>query len=122
MERADPGTTTAQLKGCTTIRLFVRANGTILQICDLLPHICYSSYISTSTDYKVIMQSRSPSWFVLSSKATADIRHEALIPAVVFTALAVFMVILRWYSRLYFTSGSIRTEDYLVTAALVSVT
>ncbi|CAO2647067.1 Nn.00g079890.m01.CDS01 [Neocucurbitaria sp. VM-36] len=66
------------------------------------------------------MHSHSPSWFVLSSKATADIRHPALIPAVVFTALAVFMVMLRWYSRVVYSSpGSIGTEDYFLTAALL---
>lgn len=67
------------------------------------------------------MESRSPSWFVLSSKATADIRYEALIPAVTFSALAILVVVLRWYSRVYSTAGSIGTEDYLVTLALVSV-
>ncbi|KAF1847846.1 uncharacterized protein K460DRAFT_278077 [Cucurbitaria berberidis CBS 394.84] len=65
------------------------------------------------------MHSHSPSWFVLSSKGAADIRYTALIPAVVSTIFAFSMVVLRWYSRIHCSSGSIKAEDYFVTAALV---
>lgn len=64
------------------------------------------------------MRTHSPSWFILSSEATADIQIDALVPAIVFTILASIMVGLRWYSRLYSACG-VKTEDYLVTAALI---
>ncbi|KAF1942306.1 hypothetical protein EJ02DRAFT_345713 [Clathrospora elynae] len=65
------------------------------------------------------MHNYSPSWFVLRSKATADIHYEALVPAVVFTTLAFLMVALRWCSRICSRSGKIEAEDYFVTVALV---
>jgi len=65
------------------------------------------------------MHSHSPSWFVLSSEATANIHVESLVTAIVSTGLASCMVALRWYSRVCATSCGVKTEDYLVTAALV---
>jgi hypothetical protein len=67
------------------------------------------------------MHDHSPSWFVLRSKATADIGYEALVPPVIFTALAALMVALRWCSRICARSAKIELEDYFVTAALVSI-
>ncbi|KAF1829235.1 hypothetical protein BDW02DRAFT_177731 [Decorospora gaudefroyi] len=65
------------------------------------------------------MHGNSPSWFILRSKATANIRYEALVPAVIFTALAFLMVGLRWCSRICSRSASVGLEDYLITVALV---
>ncbi|EUC41040.1 hypothetical protein COCMIDRAFT_30116 [Bipolaris oryzae ATCC 44560] len=62
---------------------------------------------------------QSPSWFVIRSKATADIGYDALIPTVVFTALALVMVILRLCSRTCSNPSRIGLEDYFVTAAVL---
>jgi len=59
-----------------------------------------------------------PSWIALSSEAVANISYSALIPAIVFTTLALVTVVLRLYSRARF-SRKIGAEDILVTAALV---
>ncbi|KAJ4346439.1 uncharacterized protein N0V89_010368 [Didymosphaeria variabile] len=59
-----------------------------------------------------------PSWIIVSKKATADIGYEALIPAVVLTALALLTIILRWYSRAKL-SGVYGVEDVIVTLALI---
>lgn len=59
-----------------------------------------------------------PSWAVVSQKAAADIGYEALIPAVVLTALALVTVALRWYSRVKL-SGTYGVEDVVVTLAVV---
>lgn len=66
-----------------------------------------------------MMHDHSPSWFVLRSKATANINYEALLPTVIFTSLASFMILLRWCSRLCSRSAKIGVEDYFVTAAMV---
>ncbi|KAF2629216.1 hypothetical protein BU25DRAFT_389218 [Macroventuria anomochaeta] len=65
------------------------------------------------------MQIHSPSWFVLSQKATANLQQSALIPALVFTTLALLIVILRWYSRICLAPGTWHIEDFVVTAALI---
>jgi preprotein translocase subunit SecF len=65
------------------------------------------------------MLHHSPSWFVLSSKVTSDIRYGALLPAAIFTVLAVCTVALRWYTRLLIAAGNAAIEDYFVTAAMV---
>ena len=67
------------------------------------------------------MQDQSTAWYAIRYKALADIRYAALIPAVMFTALALLMVVLRWCCRIYCRSARVGTEDYLVTAALVSM-
>lgn len=59
-----------------------------------------------------------PNWIIVSQKAAADIGYEALIPAVVLTALALITVALRWYSRAKL-SGTYGVEDVVVTLALV---
>jgi hypothetical protein len=59
-----------------------------------------------------------PSWIIVSQKAAADIGYEALIPAVVLTALAGTTVGWRWYSRVKL-SGTYGGEDVLTTVALV---
>ncbi|KAF9691194.1 hypothetical protein EKO04_010901 [Ascochyta lentis] len=65
------------------------------------------------------MGAYSPSWFVLSQKATANLQQSALIPALVFTSLALFVVSLRWYSRIRLAPGTWRVEDYVISAALL---
>lgn len=65
------------------------------------------------------MFTHSPSWFVLSQKATADLQHSALIPALVLTVLALITVVLRWYSRVRLAPGTWHTEDFVITGALV---
>ncbi|KAH6638805.1 hypothetical protein C7974DRAFT_304363 [Boeremia exigua] len=65
------------------------------------------------------MPTNSPSWFVLSQKATANLQQSALIPSVVFTVLALSIVLLRWYSRIRLAPGTWRREDFLITAALL---
>jgi hypothetical protein len=62
----------------------------------------------------------SPSWFMFSSKATAHIRFDALIPAIVITGLALVVVGLRWYSRAVAKTGKVGMEDWIVTVAMVS--
>ncbi|KAF2125496.1 hypothetical protein P153DRAFT_300299 [Dothidotthia symphoricarpi CBS 119687] len=65
------------------------------------------------------MHSEDREWFVLSSQATANIRHAALIPAAIFSFLALCVVVLRWCSRIFLRPGYVKTEDYLVTVAMV---
>jgi Na+-transporting methylmalonyl-CoA/oxaloacetate decarboxylase gamma subunit len=43
-----------------------------------------------------------------------------LVPTVVFTVLALLMVVLRWCSRISCRSAAAKFEDYLVTTAMVS--
>ncbi|KAL6173624.1 hypothetical protein ACJQWK_01164 [Exserohilum turcicum] len=80
---------------------------------------CFAAAASPGQFPCVMMYARSPSWFVLSSKATADISYEALLPTVILTALASVMVVLRWCSRVCSRSITIGPEDYCVTAAMV---
>jgi hypothetical protein len=80
-----------------------------------------ASVSARTISYMEKMHDHSPSWFVLRSKATADIGYEALVPPVIFTALAALMVALRWCSRICARSAKIELEDYFVTAALVSI-
>jgi hypothetical protein len=47
------------------------------------------------------MHTHAPSWIIFSTKATADVGNQALIPAVVFTALALIALIMRWYIRVF---------------------
>jgi hypothetical protein len=61
----------------------------------------------------------SPSWFVLSAAATAHLRIDTLVPAVLVTGLAVCMVFLRWYSRIVCRPGHVGLKDYLVSIAMV---
>ncbi|KAF3032394.1 hypothetical protein E8E12_003884 [Didymella heteroderae] len=68
------------------------------------------------------MHIHSPSWFVLSQKATANLSHSALIPSLVFTTLAFLIVMFRWISRLCLAPGTWYREDVLVTlATLMSI-
>jgi hypothetical protein len=66
------------------------------------------------------MHTHAPTWLVLSSVATADINESALIPAALFTALALGVVLLRWYSRICLSPGVCRIEDYCIGSALAS--
>ncbi|EMD92293.1 hypothetical protein COCC4DRAFT_48204 [Bipolaris maydis ATCC 48331] len=77
-----------------------------------------SSRLSTSPE-PVMTHAQSPSWFVIRSKATADIGYDALVPTVIFTALAFVMVILRLCSRTCSNTNRIGLEDYFITAALL---
>ncbi|KAF2705774.1 hypothetical protein K504DRAFT_448229 [Pleomassaria siparia CBS 279.74] len=63
------------------------------------------------------MHTHSPSWLVVSTKAAADIGYPALVPAVLFTILAFFVVTLRWYTRV-FLIRRVEKEDVLLTIAL----
>lgn len=65
------------------------------------------------------MHTHAPSWMVVSSEVAADISYQALIPAIIFTLLALAAVALRLYSRACLTR-SVGLEDYLVTTAMVS--
>ena len=67
------------------------------------------------------MQDQYPAWYAMRYKALADIRYAALIPAVMFTTLALLMVALRWCCRIFSRSAKVGPEDYLVTAAVVSI-
>lgn len=62
---------------------------------------------------------QSPSWFVIRSKATADIGYNALVPTVIFTALALVMVILRLCSRTCSNPSRVGLEDYFITVAVL---
>jgi hypothetical protein len=79
-----------------------------------------SDFQSTTPLFPLQMHDQSPSWFILRSKATADIQYETLVPTVVFTVLALLMVVLRWCSRISCRSATVKSEDYVVTAAMVS--
>ena len=61
-----------------------------------------------------------PSWVKVSQQAGADIGHQALIPVLILTVLALVMVVLRWFSRVRL-SCVYGVEDVVVTLALVSV-
>ncbi|KAF1363417.1 hypothetical protein EJ07DRAFT_152231 [Lizonia empirigonia] len=65
------------------------------------------------------MHVHSPTWFVLSQQATANLQQSALIPSLVFTSLAVLIVMLRWYSRIRLTPGTWHVEDFVITIALL---
>lgn len=78
-------------------------------------------YAPSTSPEPVMTHAQSPSWFVIRSKATADIGYDALVPTVIFTALALVMVILRLCSRTCSNPSRIGLEDYFITAALVSV-
>jgi hypothetical protein len=58
---------------------------------------------------------------MLSSAATAHIRNDALVTAIVFTICAYGMVLLRWYSRIVCRPGHVGWDDYLISIAMVSV-
>ena len=73
----------------------------------------------SSRFYTDNMYSYAPTWLVLSSVATADIRQSALIPAVIITTLALGAVILRWYSRMCLSPSVCRVEDYCISGALL---
>lgn len=84
------------------------------------PGLAASSLTIYTINFK--MQHHSPSWYILSSQATAHIRLDALVSAIVFTALAFCMVLLRWFSRLVCRPGHVALEDYLISIAVVSRT
>jgi hypothetical protein len=65
------------------------------------------------------MHHHSPSWFMLSSAATAHIGIDAIVPAVLFTGLALLMVAARWYSRIVCRPGYVGLEDYFVSITMV---
>ena len=66
------------------------------------------------------MHIHSPSWFVLSQQATANLQQSALIPSLVFTTLALIVVVLRWYSRIRLAPDTWHIEDFIISAALAS--
>ncbi|KAF1925036.1 uncharacterized protein M421DRAFT_267455 [Didymella exigua CBS 183.55] len=66
------------------------------------------------------MDTNSPSWFVASQQATTSLRGSAFIAALIFTTLAFIIVILRWYSKIRLVPGTLRLEDFVITAATVS--
>lgn len=88
--------------------------------CSANAESAHFDFHSTIPSFPHQMHDQSPSWFVLRSKATADIRYETLIPTVIFTAIASLVVGLRWCSRV--TSTTVMPEDYIVTAAMVTST
>ncbi|KAH5251600.1 hypothetical protein HBI71_154770 [Parastagonospora nodorum] len=65
------------------------------------------------------MHHHSPSWYILSSEATAHIRLDALAPAIVFTIIAFCMVLFRWFSRLVCRPRYFGLEDYLISIAVL---
>lgn len=65
------------------------------------------------------MHIHSPSWFVLSASATAHISLNALVPATLFTVLALIMVCARWYSRIVCRPGHVGPEDWCASWAMV---
>lgn len=67
------------------------------------------------------MPTKSPSWFVLSQNATANLGLSALLPALVLTILALLVMILRWYSKIRLRPGTWHFEDVLFTLALVGI-
>lgn len=66
------------------------------------------------------MSTNSPSWFVLSQQATTGLQRSAFVPALLFTALAFIVVVLRWYSKLRLMPGTWRLEDFVISAAAVN--
>ncbi|KAH7413936.1 hypothetical protein DE146DRAFT_783683 [Phaeosphaeria sp. MPI-PUGE-AT-0046c] len=66
-----------------------------------------------------MMHLHSPSWFVLSTSATAHIALNALIPATICTALALVTVYARWYSRIVCRPGHVGAEDWCVSVAMM---
>jgi hypothetical protein len=64
------------------------------------------------------MYNHNPGWFFVSSKATADIGYQALVPAIIFTALALVAVLLRLYTRTYLVRR-VGLEDVFLVIAVV---
>lgn len=89
-------------------------------VCLTQVKICFAQRTRGHTIHKLdTMGIHSPSWFVLSHEATANLQQSALIPAVLFTTLALPIVVLRWYSRTRLAPRTWHVEDVVVTAALV---
>jgi len=65
------------------------------------------------------MHSESPSWFVLSQNATANLGLTALLPALILTIFALLVMLLRWYSKIRLMPGTWHFEDVLFTLALL---
>lgn len=68
-----------------------------------------------------MMLTESPSWFVLSQNATANLGLTALLPALILTTFALLVVLLRWYSKIHLRPGTWHFEDILFTFALVRI-
>lgn len=67
----------------------------------------------------LMMHTESPSWFVLSQNATANLGLTALLPALVLTIFALLVVLLRWYSKIRLMPGTWHFEDVLFTFTLL---
>ncbi|KAH3912526.1 hypothetical protein HBH56_116160 [Parastagonospora nodorum] len=85
---------------------------------DVLSHVLAGFTLNIYT-ISFNMHHHSPSWYILSSEATAHIRLDALAPAIVFTIIAFCMVLFRWFSRLVCRPGYIGLEDYLISIAVL---
>ncbi|KAF2191783.1 hypothetical protein K469DRAFT_731964 [Zopfia rhizophila CBS 207.26] len=64
------------------------------------------------------MPTQSPTWVVVSVEAPMDIGYQALAPVVAFTTLAIVLVLMRWYTRAFFTR-KVGLEDFCITATLL---
>lgn len=65
------------------------------------------------------MHIHSPSWFLLSTSATAHISLNAFVPAMLSTVFALVTVCARWYSRIVCRPGHVGAEDWCVSGAMV---
>ncbi|KAH5496035.1 hypothetical protein HBI52_195650 [Parastagonospora nodorum] len=88
---------------------------------DVLSHVLAGFTLNIYT-ISFNMHHHSPSWYILSSEATAHIRLDALAPAIVFTIIAFCMVLFRWFSRLVCRPRYFGLEDYLISIAVFSPT
>ncbi|KAH5079982.1 hypothetical protein HBH95_083380 [Parastagonospora nodorum] len=84
---------------------------------DVLSHVLAGFTLNIYT-ISFNMHHHSPSWYILSSEATAHIRLDALAPAIVFTIIAFCMVLFRWFSRLVCRPRYFGLEDYLISIAV----
>ncbi|KAH5154251.1 hypothetical protein HBI73_064610 [Parastagonospora nodorum] len=85
---------------------------------DVLSHVLAGFTLNIYT-ISFNMHHHSPSWYILSSEATAHIRLDALAPAIVFTIIAFCMVLFRWFSRLVCRPRYFGLEDYLISIAVL---
>ncbi|KAH5474865.1 hypothetical protein HBI41_084320 [Parastagonospora nodorum] len=88
---------------------------------DVLSHVLAGFTLNIYT-ISFNMHHHSPSWYILSSEATAHIRLDALAPAIVFTIIAFCMVLFRWFSRLVCRPRYFGLEDYLISIAVLVFT
>ncbi|KAF1962584.1 hypothetical protein CC80DRAFT_531417 [Byssothecium circinans] len=83
-------------------------------------HPCAQALSQTFPTYDsrcaIKMKKQFPSWTIASVLVTASVGYKVLVPAIVFTVMAILAVVLRMYSRACI-SRNVQVEDYFVVVA-----